>query len=261
MESTYSPSTDKPSLLIAEDDLDLRDVIVTDISDRFEILEASNGKEGIRLANEHVPDIIVSDIMMPMVDGVEFCREIKGNPATSHVPFVMLTAKNTVENQIEGLKTGADHYLTKPFHPDLLIACVENLLQTRQLLREKVSRELSLEGLTISGPDVDREFFRKAVQIIEDNISDTEFNAETFAKTLGMSLRSLQRKMKVLANSSPSKFITEVRLRHAEKLIVNTSLSITEISLRIACDHSSNFSQMFKNQFGQTPTEYRASNR
>lgn len=163
---------DVPLILVVEDDLDLRLVVAFELSEHFEVIEAGNGKDGLDLALEAIPDLVVTDVMMPVMDGLELCRELKTRVATSHIPVIMLTAKSAVENQVEGLQTGADDYVTKPFLIELLMARIQNLLKTRQTLRKRFSQEFTSVAKMISEREVEGTFLKKAEAVVNEHLAE-----------------------------------------------------------------------------------------
>jgi len=257
--SELEAGSEMPLILVVEDDLDLRLVVASELRDQFEVIEAGNGKEGLAKALEFVPDLVVSDVMMPLMDGFDMCRELKTHPETSHIPVIMLTAKSAVESQVEGLETGADDYVTKPFLMELLTVRIQNLLKSRRMLQKKFSEESQSEaGLA---QHVEYEFMEKAESVVKEHLSDTAFKSEEFAAALNMGVRSLQRKMKAVTGRSPAGFINEVRMKQAARLLVESPLSITEIAFEVGVEDSSNFTKNFKQQYGVTPSAYRSEHR
>ncbi len=250
-------SEEKNSLLIVEDEADMLDYLTLGLNEEYEVLTAENGHEGLAKALEYMPDLIVTDIMMPLMNGFELARELKTNMRTSHIPIIMLTAKDSVESQIEGFDLGADDYITKPFHMELLESRVKNLLKTRSLLREKFILEFDINGAKLAEDAVEREFMNSALRVVKEHMLDYEFSPEDFAKLLGMSLRSLQRKLKAVVDRSPARFIAEIRMSEAARLLANSTLSVTEITYRIGCGDSGNFARLFRQFYKQSPSQYR----
>lgn len=257
---TSDSADETPLILIVEDDVGIRDVICDGLKDAGRIITAENGRLGLQAAKERVPDLIITDVMMPEMDGIALCRELKNSLETSHIPVVMLTAKASVESQLCGLKTGADDYITKPFSVEILQVRVANLLESRRLLREKFSRDYATETKTTCIPEntLDREFIEKALQVLEKHHSNWEFSPEQFAEGLHMSLRSLQRKLKAVTDRSPKEFINEFRMKRAAERLLSTSDTIAEISFQVGMDEPTNFTRLFKQHFEMTPSQYRA---
>lgn len=249
---------EKPTLLVVEDDADMRMFIATDLMSDYEVVEAVNGKDGLAKALQLVPDLIVSDVMMPEMDGVAMCGELKTSLETSHIPVVLLTAKASTENQMEGLKTGADDYVTKPFHMELLRVRIANLLESRRLLREKFRSEVPLLTPSFSREGTENKFLEKVMILLEENYSNWEFKTGDFAAGMHMSRRTLLRKLKAVADRTPSEFILEYRMLKAAEQLVNTSETIAEIAFQVGCDQATNFSRSFKKFLKKTPSEYRS---
>jgi DNA-binding response OmpR family regulator len=200
--------------------------------------------------------LIISDVMMPSMDGYEFCKKIKTNWQTSHIPVILLTAKASTESRIEGLETGADAYLTKPFNSKELSVRIKNLLEQRKKLRERFSKEIKIDTSSIAVTSVDNEFLQKALDIAEKNLSNTEFNSEDFAKEMFMSRSQLHRKLVSLTEHGPGEFIRTFRLKKAAELILEKRLSVTQISFEVGFSSPSHFTKAFRQQFNCLPTEF-----
>ncbi|MBM4152554.1 MAG: response regulator [Kiritimatiellaceae bacterium] len=260
--SPASPeATDESFLLVVEDDEDIRQLLKEGLSSLYRVEIAENGAIGLQLAKERVPDLIISDVMMPVMDGVTLCRHVKASMETSHIPVILLTAKSSLEYQMEGLKTGADDYVIKPFSMDLLLVRIANLLESRRHLREKFGRDFAVVPRILPDDAPDKEFLDKAMRVLEEHSSNWEFKTEQFADELHMSLRSLQRKIKAVTNRSPKEFINDFRMARAAERLIQTSDTIAEISFQVGMDEPTNFTRLFKTQYQMTPTEYRAQNK
>jgi YesN/AraC family two-component response regulator len=263
-ESEQSPEIEeeKPTLLVVEDDRDLLEFVISGLNDKYDVVSAVNGEEGLKKARHVVPDLIVTDLMMPIMDGVEMSRELKISKETSHIPIIMLTAKTSLENQLEGLSVGADDYMTKPFHMVLLEARINNLLHSRKMLCEQFSKQFSMtEEQPFLENAMDREFVEEAVRVVESNYVNSKFRPEDLASGLNLNLRTLQRKLKAVADRTPAGFINEYRMMHAAKLLASTSKKVTEIAGLVGCDEPSHFTRMFKKFYDITPLKYRSSHR
>ena len=223
---------------------------------RLVVLEADNGKSGLKTAAEHMPDLIISDIMMPHMDGIEFCQQIKTNWETSHIPVILLTAKASAESKIEGLETGADDYLTKPFDSKELYVRVKNLLEQRRRLKEKFSKEIKIDAEAVTTTSLDNEFLQRALQIAEKNISDAGFDSEAFAKEMFVSRSQLHRKLLAVTGRAPGEFLRLVRLKHAAKLLLENRYSVTQIALEVGFNSPSHFTQAFRRHFNCLPSEF-----
>uniref|UniRef100_A0A832G8I5 histidine kinase n=1 Tax=Ignavibacterium album TaxID=591197 RepID=A0A832G8I5_9BACT len=250
----------KPSILIVEDSEDVRIYLKDLLRNDYNILEAANGIKGIETAAENSPDLIISDIMMPSMDGIEFCRRIKSNWETSHIPVILLTAKVSSESKIEGLETGADDYLIKPFESRELFVRIKNLLEQRNRLKEKFAKEIKITAEAITTNSVDKEFLTKAFDAIEKNISDPDFTAEDLAKELYMSLSQLRRKLIALTGESPGEFLRTYKLKRAAQLILEKRLSITQIAFEVGYHSPSNFTKAFQQHFNCLPSEFNDQN-
>lgn len=259
-----------PLVLIVEDDSDIRQYVMRGLRDQYAVEEAGNGPEGLRMALESIPDLIVTDIMMPGMNGMELCRELKTNELTSHIPVVMLTAKTSIDSQLQGLETGADDYVTKPFNMMLLKARINNLIETRRLLQMRYMNEFNAfdsdgfpdgdpddEMLDLPGQGVDRMFSRKIFSVLRCRYADEDFSIDAFAEELGLSRRSLTRKIKALFGRTVLQLITEYRLKKAAKLLQNESISISDAALMTGFGDLSHFYRLFKKQYEKSPSQYR----
>jgi signal transduction histidine kinase/DNA-binding response OmpR family regulator len=255
-----SNQTDLPLLLIIDDNADVRQYIRQVMANRFQLMEATDGQDGLRKATETIPDLVICDWMMPRMDGMAFCQALKTQPTTNHIPVIMLTAKATTENRIEGFGRGADDYLTKPFHPVELQVRVENLLLQRQKLRERYSRELYLKPTNVQVTSVDETFLQNAISVVERNMGNSGFSVEQLADALNLSRMQLHRKLKALTNQSATEFVRHVRLQRAADLLAARSATVSEIAFRVGFESLSYFSKSFREQFGVLPSDYEGIN-
>ena len=242
-------------MLIAEDHSELRTHLAENLSDFFVIHEAENGEEALKLTSKVFPDIIVSDVMMPEMNGNEFCYEIKNNIDTSHIPFILLTSLTATYNKIDGIKTVADIYLEKPFDLEVLKSYIDNLLQNQKRLREKfLKSEMSLnEGLSA----LDKDFVTNGIRIIEENLSNSEFSVEDFEKAMGMSHAALYRKFKTLIGKTPLEFINQYRLKKAAELLKQGCYNVNEVAYMVGFSDPKYFSTSFKKLFGSNASEFK----
>jgi YesN/AraC family two-component response regulator len=220
------------------------------------MLEAVDGEEGLSLATDNMPDIIITDLMMPRMDGVELCKKLKTDERTSHIPVIMLTAKATVESRIEGLETGADAYMTKPFNMQELQTRLKSLIEQRKILRERFGKETELGPSDIAVTSVDEKFLTKAIQIIEDNLGDCDFDVTAMTGEIGMSRMQLFRKLKALTNQTPSEFIRTIRLKRAAQLLKKNFGNVAEITYEVGFNNLSYFAKCFRELYGVSPSEY-----
>jgi signal transduction histidine kinase/DNA-binding response OmpR family regulator len=253
-----SSNEESPLILVVEDDEEVRAFIVEGLESSCRVETAEDGLIGLQKAKEQVPDLIITDLMMPGMDGIALCKELKTSMETSHIPVIMLTAKASLEHQVEGLQTGADDYITKPFHMILLQTRIHNLLEARRVLREQFCREYPVLTSTTLESKVDKEFIDKALRVVEENYTDARFDLDEFAAALNISRRSLQRKLKAVADQTPLGFITEFRMMQAAKLLTGTENTIADICFQVGCDEPSNFYRLFKKYYQMSPSQYRA---
>ncbi|MGD2085403.1 MAG: response regulator [Candidatus Aminicenantes bacterium] len=250
---------EKEIILVVEDSRDVRKYIRGPLETHYTVVEAVNGKEGIAKAREIIPDLIISDIMMPEADGYELCSVLKQDVLTSHIPIVLLTAKASEENVVQGLETGADDYITKPFNTKILMARIRNLIELRRQLQQKMKRQMMLQPAEISVSSIDEEFLKELQGAIEKNLSDPEFTVEELGKKLYMSRASLYRKIQALTGASPNHFIRNYRLKRAAQLLKENFGNVTEIAFEVGFSSSAYFTKCFKEQFQQLPSSYQAS--
>jgi DNA-binding response OmpR family regulator/nitrogen-specific signal transduction histidine kinase len=243
-------------MLIVEDNPDVRYFIRSHFSSVYKIYEAKNGREGWDLAVKNIPDVIISDILMPDVDGNEFCRLIKKDERTSHIPVLLLTALHSREHEIEGLASGADDYITKPFDISVLQTKIENMLQIRRSLKEKYTKELILRpsDITISSPD--ERFLKKAIEVVEKNISNADLDIVQFAQEVGVSRMQLYRKFSALTNMTVKEFVRSIRLKRAAQLLLDRKMNITEIAYAVGFKDLSHFRKSFHREYGMSASQY-----
>lgn len=245
-------------LLVVEDNAEIADYIRDCFTENFDVAMAENGKAGLDIALSKIPDIIITDVMMPVMDGIELCRRLKEDVRTCHIPVVMLTAKDSIQDKTEGYNVGADSYLTKPFSGTLIRSRVANLIETRKkiatLFSSSIVSKQSIVQESIS--KLDNEFINKLTHIIEENLEIEQLNIAQIAEQMNMSHSSLYRKIKTLTGMSANEFIRKIRMRNAEKLLLSCKYSIAEIIYKVGISTPAYFRQCFKEEFGVTPTEY-----
>ena len=245
-----------PHVLVVEDNSDIRKFIVENLADSFNVDQAKNGKAGLKRAISNIPDLVITDIMMPKMDGIEMCNLLKSDEKTSHIPVIILTGKSSFDDRLEGLETGADAYLTKPFHIKELRLQVKKLIEQRQKLRERYTHDLRLEPKDIAVTSVDEKFINRAMEIIEKNIGNSEFEVRQFQEEMFMSRMQLFRKIKALTNQTPGEFIRTIRLKRAASLIKQNFGNIAQITFEVGFNNPSYFAKCFKELFGELPSDY-----
>jgi signal transduction histidine kinase/DNA-binding response OmpR family regulator len=248
--------TNRTIILIVEDNLEMRRFIKTNLEDQYRVEEAENGQAGFSKAQALVPDLIIADIMMPVIDGVEMTRMIKQNERVSHIPVVLLTGKASVESRIEGLSAKADDYITKPFHIAELRLRIENLIGTRKKLREKFSKQLVVNPSEIVTTSADEIFLTRSLKAVEENMDNTEFGIHEFCLAVNMSRSNVHRKLKALTDQSTTEFIRAIRLKRAANLLLQKTGSVSEIAYTTGFINLSYFTRCFKEVYGMLPSEF-----
>ncbi len=246
-----------PILLVVEDNFEIRDHIKNNFSDYYKVITTTNGIEGCQKAFEIIPDIIISDIMMPEMNGLELCKKIKLDSRTSHIPIILLTARGAHALKMEGFEYGADDYITKPFNIDVLNVRVMNLIENRRILRDIFRKEILLKPKDVAINNVDELFIEKVMKIIEENMSDPKFSVSLMASNIGMSHSVLYRKIMALTGQNINEFIKSVKLARASQLILDSDYSINEISDMTGFSNSKYFSTCFKKKYKVTPSSYK----
>ena len=249
-------SSESPVILIVEDNDDLRFYLKDNLLRRYQIHEASNGEEALRKIMKIVPDLIISDIMMPGIDGIELCRRVKSDRTICHIPFILLTARSSEQQQQEGIETGADDYITKPFNFQILEAKIANIINLRRNARQLFKNKLKIEPHEITVTSLDEQFMRKALELVEKNIASPEYSIETMSQDLGMSRTLLYRKILALTGKPPLEFLRSLRLKRAALLLTKSQLNVSEIAFQVGFNDPKYFSKHFKNEFGVLPSKY-----
>ena len=255
VQQLVNENTNRPTVLVIDDNTDIRQYERTLLQDEYIVLEAADGKEGLAVALKEVPDLVICDVMMPVMDGLEFTKRLKTNTATSHIPVIMLTAKNLEEHRAEGYEHGADSYITKPFHSKVLLARIENLLRQRQLLKnlyhgtKEAEKEISEAHLE----DRDKQFLKQLQAIIQKNLSDSEFGVEDMGQQIGLSRVQLYRKVKAMTGSSVVDLLRKARLAKARRLLETRSMSVSEVAYEVGFSAPSYFTKCFKEEYGMLP--------
>lgn len=263
---SFAGDEDAPTVLIVDDNADIRTYLRSILQGQYHLLEAEDGKLGLDLAREQVPDLIVSDVMMPVMNGLEFCQEVKKSAISSHIPVILLTARALSHHQIEGYESGADAYLTKPFSPDLLLARINNLLQSRHQLKDLWSNghTEAQTATTNQNPerqipnDVESAFIAKFKQVVEQRLPDSNLSVEDLAADMGLSRVQMYRKIKALTGCSPVDLLRKARLARAQQLLTTTELSVSEIAYQVGFASPSYFTKCYKETYGIVPGEVRS---
>lgn len=254
-----SADTDgKPTLLLVEDNPEMQAFLQESLAGRYHLLTAANGMAGWETAVSQIPDVIVSDVMMPEMDGLTLCRQLKEDPRTSHIPVILLTAKAALPHQIDGLETGADSYLTKPFSVQVLELHVRNMLRLRLRMQEKFSRQVLLEPGKVVVETPEGHFLEKMTTVIEEHLDDTAFGVAMLCVKMGMSAPVLYRKVKALTGLSVNELIKSIRLKKAASLLKQNQYAVFEVAYTVGFEDRKYFSKEFKKMYGMTPKEYAA---
>ena len=262
------PDEDAPTVLIVDDNADIRTYLHSILQGQYSVLEAEDGKRGLELAREQVPDLIVSDVMMPVMNGLEFCQQVKKDDISSHIPVILLTARALEKHQIEGYESGADAYITKPFSPELLLARIDNLLQSRHQLKDlwgMKSAEQSAEepaqvpakAPSTAPAPIEDAFISRFKKMVEGRLSDSNLSVEDLAADMGLSRVQLYRKVKALTGCTPVDLLRKARLAQAQRLLQESTLSVSEIAYQVGFASPSYFTKCYKDEFGIVPGEAR----
>lgn len=251
--------SERPLVLVVEDNQDIRDFIRDSINVHYSVREAENGKQGLDMALHLIPDLVISDLMMPLMDGISLSKTLKEEEKTAHIPIILLTAKASGESKMKGLQTGADDYITKPFEAEELMVRVKNLIDNRQKLKERFSQEILLQPMSKPIRSLDGKFLEKSLVIIEKYMDDTLFGVERFSMEVGMSRMQLHRKIKGVTGYAPGDLIRLIRLKRSAELLESGAGNIAEVACMVGFQDPSHFAKCFYKQFGKTPSEFLAS--
>ncbi|MBY2899485.1 histidine kinase [Bacteroides fragilis] len=244
----------KPSVLVIDDNADIRAYVHTLLNSEYSVIEAADGIEGIRKAMKYVPDVIISDVMMPGIDGIECCRRLKGELQTCHIPVILLTACSLDEQRIQGYAGGADSYISKPFSSQLLLTRIRNLIESRRRMKQFFGDRQTLAKEDIC--DMDKDFVERFKSLIEAKMGDSELNVEDLGKEMGLSRVQLYRKIKSLTNFAPNELLRMARLKKAASLLASSDMTIAEVGYEVGFTSPSYFTKCYKEQFGESPTEF-----
>lgn len=247
-------ATGRPTVLVIDDNADIRHYVKTLLAEEYQVLDAPEAATGIRLAMKYVPDVIVSDVMMPGMDGVECCRRLKTELQTCHIPVILLTACSLDEQRIQGYNGGADSYISKPFNSQLLLSRIRNLIDSRRQLRQFFGDNQTLAKENIS--DMDKDFVSRFKALVEEKMGDAELNVEDLGKDMGLSRVQLYRRLKSLTNYAPNELLRQARLKKAASLLASSEMTIAEIAYEVGFSSPSYFTKCYKEQFGESPTDF-----
>lgn len=246
----------KPVILLVDDNEEILEFIEHELNEKYTVIKALNGQEALDLLKEEVVQLVICDIMMPVMDGFELCKIIKTNFDYSHIPVILLTARNTLQSKIEGLETGADAYIEKPFSPEYLQVQIANLLANRSKIKEYFASSPLVHIKSIAYSKADELFLEKLNEVIYANLEDTELDVEKLAKLVNMSRPTLYRKIKSISDLTPNELINITRLKRAAELLVEGNYKIYEVADMAGYGSQTNFGRNFLKQFGMTPTDY-----
>ena len=255
--SDEQPATsDETIILVVEDHVDFRHFIRSHLEPAYKVIEAANGAEGWENAVTTVPDLIISDVMMPKMNGYELCAKLKADERTSHIPVILLTAKAGTEDKVAGLQTGADDYLSKPFDAKELHARLKNLIESRRALRERFQHAVVLKPSELAVTSADEVFLKKVLAVVEKHLAEEDFEVETLADEAAMSRAQLNRKLRALTGKSVMEFVQSIRLQRAAELLQKKAGTIAEVAFLVGFGDPSYFTKSFRKQFGKTPSEF-----
>jgi ligand-binding sensor domain-containing protein/signal transduction histidine kinase/DNA-binding response OmpR family regulator len=248
--------SEKPSILITDDNVQMRNYLAQVFQQNFIVYEAANGNEGLKIAKEFQPDIIISDVVMQDTTGIDFCKAVKESPALNHIPFILLTGSFSPESKLKGIEYGADDYITKPFEKDMLVARVQSLLRKQQNLQKYFYDEITHRKNTLNISGEYKGFLENCIAIVEQHLDDDNFNIQVLAREIGMSHSSLYKKIKTISGQSANAFIRYIRLRKAAEMFINTNHNINETAFYIGIKDIKYFREQFTKTFGMKPSEY-----
>lgn len=246
----------KPQVLLVDDNDDMLEFLSADLSEKYSILTAKDGSEAIGILSEEAVNLVISDVMMPVMNGFEFCRIVKSNIEYSHIPIILLTAKNTLQSKIEGLEIGADAYIEKPFSPEYLHVQISNLLNNRNLVKEYYANTPLAHIRSMAHTRADEIFLETVNEVVQNHMEDVELDVEHLAKYMNMSRPTLYRKLKGITNLTPNEIINITRLKKAAYYLTEGKFSIQEIAEKVGYTSPTHFGRNFQKQFGITPSEY-----
>jgi len=245
-----------PVILLVDDNEEILEFLSTDLGDKYKVITALNGKDALEILNKETVHLVISDVMMPGIDGFQLCREIKTNRDYSHIPVILLTAKNTLQSKIEGLEHGADAYIEKPFSPEYLNVQISNLLINRNKIKEHFANSPLAHIKSMAYSKADEEFLEELNNMIYTNIENADLDVEQLAKKMNMSRPTFYRKIKVVSDLTPNELINLARLKKAAELLAEGNYKIYEVANMVGYNSQTNFGRSFLKQFGITPRDY-----
>jgi CheY-like chemotaxis protein len=248
---------ERPLILLVEDNDEFREYLKEVFQKEYRILEAANGRTGLDMTLEHIPDLIVSDVMMPEMDGTELCRAIKTDRRISHIPVVLLTARAEEQQQLQGYQTGADAYVTKPFRLDILQVRISNLILQREELQQRFQQHVEIRPTDVAVRSMDEQFVNSAVKVVEENMANAEYTVEQLSEAMSMSRVYLYKKILSLTGKTPIEFIRIIRIRRAADLLEKSQLTVSEIAYQVGFNNPKYFTKLFKEEYQMLPTAYR----
>jgi DNA-binding response OmpR family regulator len=250
--------TNTLKILIAEDNFEFSRFLYNELSEKYHVILAYNGKEGLTKVREEQPDLVISDIMMPEMSGTEFCDQLKNDMHISHIPVILITARTSEDIQFEGFKAKADAYITKPFSMDILLLRIQNLIEQQEKRKELYKNAIVLNPSNITTTDIDRELIKKAILLIDQNLDDSTYSVEKLSNDMFMDRTSLYRKLQVIVGQTPSEFIRSIRLKKAAFLLERGD-SVNQVSDKVGFGTTSYFIKCFQKEFGVRPSQYKKS--
>jgi DNA-binding response OmpR family regulator len=246
----------KERILIVDDNPDMLSFVSTCMKEDYEVLTATDGASALDLLQRDQVDLIISDVMMPGIDGFELCRRVKSDIRLSHIPIILLTARTTDVSRIEGLQLGADDYLTKPFNIEVLRLRVKKFIEWEQNNHRQFRQKMDIEPSQITITPLDEQFIKKAIALVEENIADSDFSVETLAAAVAMSRSTLYKKLMAITGQGPAEFIRTIRIKRGRALLETSQMQITEIAYAVGFTTVKSFTMNFKAEYGMTPSEF-----
>lgn len=259
--STTAPAIKNPVLLLVEDNEDFRFYLKDNLKSEYQIIEARDGVEGWKQVLTNLPDLIVSDVMMPEMNGIELCRKIKTDSRTSHIPLILLTARTSEEQKLEGFETGTDEYITKPFNFEILVSRIRNLIEQRKKYHKAFQTQLAVKASDLNITSLDEKFIQNAIRYVEENISRPDFSVEELSRELGISRAHIYKKIPSLTGKSPLEFIRTIRLQQAAQLLEKSQLTVAEIAYQVGFNNPKYFARCFKEEYQVLPSVYASAKR